>query len=491
MTRFPIVDLYFTYWDEQPKLCHEVHGLADDEIEVLLEAMQCRFDKSEPDTFKFSMKASDDYSTLERVKRRRGGEWRDWGSEGIDQRLMAALDTHTTDGLTDEQRRWLDVHNTARAMSGEINRLRVELNCHEPVKSSVLVAISREELLAHLDGIEYTPAKLPAINTALKAGADPPKDGEPLSRGADALPEAQTPAGLLQDEELTALCGLSPDEADMPAEAMAALRSAERLIHQNKHLTLHDETLACAAVLVTAALGHLRRYRLVSLPFGYSGPRVAHDGWVRREDVERVWTQLAGLLHPAQTGQHLALTAEQAAGQACELNLVEPKDYDAWEPGMPSGSGWCKVLKPTVFGLAKARRTAAPTDDEDTTSRQRAAVVRGATEQEPQAMKVPTDPAPEPEGEGDGEDEGPPQPPALTRGERTTLIALAALDASRLASAAAVGEAMPATERLSDRTIRSAINKLVKLDLAERPEGDRQGARLTIRGRRLASQIGG
>lgn len=82
-----------------------------------------------------------------------------------------------------------------------------------------------------------------------------------------------------------------------------------------------------------------------------------------------------------------------------------------------------------------------------------------------------------------------PQPPALTKGQRMTLAALAAFDPSRLASTSDVSEAMPAAERQSERTTREAIKKLVTLGLAERPEGEKQGARLTIKGRRLASKI--
>ena len=77
----------------------------------------------------------------------------------------------------------------------------------------------------------------------------------------------------------------------------------------------------------------------------------------------------------------------------------------------------------------------------------------------------------------------------MTDAERLTLRALATFDPADLAKAARVADAMPPAERLSERTIRPAINKLVTMDLAERPEGDEQGVRLTIRGRRLASKI--
>lgn len=86
-----------------------------------------------------------------------------------------------------------------------------------------------------------------------------------------------------------------------------------------------------------------------------------------------------------------------------------------------------------------------------------------------------------------GEDEQ--QTPALTKGERITLAALATFDASRLASAADVSGAMPGSERHSDRTTREAIRKLVELQLVERPEGEKQGARLTLKGRRLAAKL--
>ncbi len=186
MTRFPIADLHFAYRDDRPKLCYELHGLADDEIEVLLEAMQRRFDQSEPDAFTFSIKTSDDYSPLERVKRRRGGDWADSDIEGPGQRFIAAIDAECKGELTDDQRRWLDVRNTAWSMTGEINRLRVELNCHEPVKSSVLATISREELLAHLDEVEYSPPKLPAMRHHPHADKI-----EQVRRGMDAFHDQQ------------------------------------------------------------------------------------------------------------------------------------------------------------------------------------------------------------------------------------------------------------------------------------------------------------
>ena len=48
---------------------------------------------------------------------------------------------------------------------------------------------------------------------------------------------------------------------------------------------------------------------------------------------------------------------------------------------------------------------------------------------------------------------------------------------------------MDPVDLLSERTTRAAIKRLCELDLAERPEGEKQGARLTLQGRRLATKI--
>ena len=69
------------------------------------------------------------------------------------------------------------------------------------------------------------------------------------------------------------------------------------------------------------------------------------------------------------------------------------------------------------------------------------------------------------------------------------LKTLAKLDLWTLATSDDVANKMPVAERLSPRTIQPAIRRLVKLDLAERPEGDKHGTRLTLRGRRLVSKI--
>lgn len=79
--------------------------------------------------------------------------------------------------------------------------------------------------------------------------------------------------------------------------------------------------------------------------------------------------------------------------------------------------------------------------------------------------------------------------PALTENQSLVLHTMARFDGSRLLSAASICVEMNQWERLSERTVHPIVRKLIRLHLAERPEGSRSGARLTIAGRKLASKI--
>lgn len=95
------------------------------------------------------------------------------------------------------------------------------------------------------------------------------------------------------------------------------------------------------------------------------------------------------------------------------------------------------------------------------------------------------------DGEPDAEDlkGGDEAPPALTSNEVLVLSTMAKFDPSRLLAATRIGDEMESSERLSQETIRKTVKKLIELELAERPEGPRSGARLTIKGRKLAPKI--
>lgn len=81
------------------------------------------------------------------------------------------------------------------------------------------------------------------------------------------------------------------------------------------------------------------------------------------------------------------------------------------------------------------------------------------------------------------------QKPALTKSERLVLLTLQNFDASMLPSITDIATEMNPKEQLSEKKTGEAIRKLIKADLAERPEGERLGSRLTLAGRRLAAKI--
>jgi hypothetical protein len=89
---------------------------------------------------------------------------------------------------------------------------------------------------------------------------------------------------------------------------------------------------------------------------------------------------------------------------------------------------------------------------------------------------------------GDGDES---ESPALTATEIAVLQTLATFDPSVLASAARIEMAMESDARFATRSILPAVRRLIELGLAERPQGIRSGARLTLAGRRLARKIAG
>lgn len=80
-------------------------------------------------------------------------------------------------------------------------------------------------------------------------------------------------------------------------------------------------------------------------------------------------------------------------------------------------------------------------------------------------------------------------PPALTPTELRVLRMLATFDPSELASAARIEGAMEPTQRVSERSITKIVPRLIELGLAERPQGERSGTRLTLQGRRIARRL--
>jgi hypothetical protein len=81
------------------------------------------------------------------------------------------------------------------------------------------------------------------------------------------------------------------------------------------------------------------------------------------------------------------------------------------------------------------------------------------------------------------------QEPSLTPNQSLVLRMMARYVVSELASVAGILGQMQPKERLSERTVGDAVRHLIKLGLAERPQGERLGARLTREGRTLAENI--
>lgn len=80
-------------------------------------------------------------------------------------------------------------------------------------------------------------------------------------------------------------------------------------------------------------------------------------------------------------------------------------------------------------------------------------------------------------------------PPALTPNQTRVIVTMARFDGSRLLSTAMIQGEMDDTERLSQETIRKSVRRLIEFGWAERSEGPRSGARLTLRGRCLIPKI--
>jgi len=80
-------------------------------------------------------------------------------------------------------------------------------------------------------------------------------------------------------------------------------------------------------------------------------------------------------------------------------------------------------------------------------------------------------------------------PPSLSENQITIMRTMAECDPARLLSASRIEEAISPERRISERTIGDVLRRLIELGYAERPEGERRGARLTIRGRRILRKI--
>ncbi len=163
-------------------------------------------------------------------------------------------------------------------------------------------------------------------------------------------PQSELPCPLT-DEQLLEMCQVAQDDVAEAAPSVAALRAAARKVQKLTWTPNDAEPLAQAAALVAWALGRLCHWAPTE---GYDPLRAEHRGSVRIMAVHGVVAQLLGLLHPQKRADAVADRAEAAIEEAVTYVYLTKISYDAWHPGMPTGKGWCMLVKTTTLGMAKA-----------------------------------------------------------------------------------------------------------------------------------------
>jgi len=159
-----------------------------------------------------------------------------------------------------------------------------------------------------------------------------------------------------------------------------------------------------------------------------------------------------------------------------EGRLIEVKTRDAGEDAKPT---------PAPVSLANSEELAAAFRDLVVPAM--AEALRGGTGSA--GVPVSKTPAGDAGNEGFGDGDAEVEVPPLTDNEVAVIITLARFDPLQLASASKIEAEMDAPNRRSPRTIGKAVTRLIELGLAERPRGDRSGARLTTAGRRVARKV--
>lgn len=169
--------------------------------------------------------------------------------------------------------------------------------------------------------------------------------------------EAATPREQisLPDETLLQICRASIDDADTMPQWMDDLRSVPLLIYPSGYTS----NLSYAVTMLAFLLGEMPKHNPVHLPFGYSGPQTRSSQWIDQDTLDRISKQLMGLVRHDLEPAKVALEIECAISEACRLGFMEMKDYDAWRPGMASGSGWRSAVMATLYGVTKARAVCA------------------------------------------------------------------------------------------------------------------------------------
>ncbi len=172
-------------------------------------------------------------------------------------------------------------------------------------------------------------------------------------------PDAMTPeSAVLPDDVLLQICKAAPDAKEVTHEWLADMRYVTRLIKETPER--HGSQLGRAMSLLVSLLAQLPQHRLTHLLFGNRGPRLVTIGWLDREAVEQAGKQIVGLIWEDQQPEAVAEAVEAAIARALHVGFLEQQRYDAWRPGMRSGSGWRSALRATPYGARMARMPVEP-----------------------------------------------------------------------------------------------------------------------------------
>lgn len=219
------------------------------------------------------------------------------------------------------------------------------------------------------------------------------------------------------------------------------------------------------------------------------------DPWMSARDPDREFHAAIGLVvgllsHDANAGEYLEGTTQLAS-----LKWVDESDIAAsrtFVETWPSRKDRLRILRIALANLeiAESERTKAQEKDLSALADLPKQAPGSSVETEaPKAQEADSvaradQPKPVP-----GEEEAVPEQPALTNKEILVIRTMDQVDGSRLLSIAGIEQGMAKHERLAARTIGPIVKKLIEMDLAERPEGPRLGARLTRQGRIFAKKF--
>ena len=169
----------------------------------------------------------------------------------------------------------------------------------------------------------------------------------------------------LADDVLLQICRVSANDPQVTPEWLSRMRQVTQLLVEPR-LCQHAR-LEAVMTLLAAALGQLTQFNPTHLPFGYEGTEMQSRDWMERRALERVGKQVVGLMWRHTSAEGVAVAVERAVSESIRLGFLEQRQYDAWRPGMRSGSGWRWAVTATPYGVMKACSVTGPRLDATTT----------------------------------------------------------------------------------------------------------------------------